>query len=210
MRKEGSYTKWTPEMDAQLSELFPVNRSKDVAIIMGITTTAVVNRAHQKGLKKESAYILLRWAENIEALKKSGKAYKFEKGHKPVQTGTRLSEETKRKISASLMNRNHQRHNELTLGSERVDIHGYTRVKVEGQRLLAYKHRYLWEQAHGPIPAGHAVIFADGNRSNFDLSNLVCVSKGELAIKNNFKKYGPEIAESILLLSQIKRKLKEI
>jgi hypothetical protein len=49
-----------------------------------------------------------------------------------------------------------------------------------------------------------AVIFADGDKTNFAPENLVCVSRGDLAILNRNKKYGREIAENVLLLSKLK------
>lgn len=39
------------------------------------------------------------------------------------------------------------------------------------------KHRVIYEQAYGPIPDGHLVVFLDGNRENFDLDNLYCCSR---------------------------------
>ena len=36
------------------------------------------------------------------------------------------------------------------------------------------KHRVIYENAHGPIPEGHLVVFLDGDRNNFDLDNLYC------------------------------------
>ena len=43
----------------------------------------------------------------------------------------------------------------------------------------------LWEQRHGrPVPDGHLVLFADGDRRNFDPANLLLVSRAELAVMN--------------------------
>lgn len=46
------------------------------------------------------------------------------------------------------------------------------------------KHRYVWEQAHGPIPEGMMVIFLDGNTRNCELSNLALIVKEENVILN--------------------------
>jgi hypothetical protein len=48
------------------------------------------------------------------------------------------------------------------------------------------KHRLAWESANGKIPKGHKVIFADGDKSNFSLGNLLLVSGGELGVMNRF------------------------
>jgi hypothetical protein len=41
------------------------------------------------------------------------------------------------------------------------------------------KHSVIWEAANGKIPKGHIIIFADRNKTNFDIENLLPVSKRE-------------------------------
>ena len=43
------------------------------------------------------------------------------------------------------------------------------------------KGRWVWEQADGPIPAGHVVAYVDGDPSNCNLDNL-SLSFGEGAV----------------------------
>jgi hypothetical protein len=64
-------------------------------------------------------------------------------------------------------------------GSEISTAQGYVYVKTVGGRWRL-KHRQIWEAAHGPIPKGRLVKFADGDRSNFSLDNLVLVSRSEI------------------------------
>ena len=40
-------------------------------------------------------------------------------------------------------------------------------------------HRYLWEQANGPIPEGMVIHHVDGDNRNNDLTNLVLVTPQE-------------------------------
>ena len=55
---------------------------------------------------------------------------------------------------------------------------GFTYDKDEaGNRRR--KHHLIWEKAYGPIPKGHLVIFADGNRDNFSLENLILISRSK-------------------------------
>lgn len=49
-----------------------------------------------------------------------------------------------------------------------------TWVKTEKGWVL--KQNYIWEKENGPIPKNHVVIFADGDKDNFDINNLRCVS----------------------------------
>lgn len=71
------------------------------------------------------------------------------------------------------------------IGDERIE-NGYVLVKVsdiKGSRQKRNaainwvpKQRLIWEQHYGKIPEGHQVIFLDGDKSNFDIDNLCCVS----------------------------------
>jgi len=54
----------------------------------------------------------------------------------------------------------------------------YMFVKTgEGGRRL--RHLVLWEEKHGKVPKGHFVIFADGDRRNVTLDNLLLVTRAE-------------------------------
>ena len=70
------------------------------------------------------------------------------------------------------------------VGSERVNVDGYIEVKVKDPNVWDLKHRIAWEQVHGEIPKGHAVIFGDGNKFNLDINNLILVSRAQLATLN--------------------------
>jgi hypothetical protein len=45
-------------------------------------------------------------------------------------------------------------------------------------------HRHLWEQAHGPIPRGHLVVFRNGNTLDCRLENLELITLRENADRN--------------------------
>lgn len=70
------------------------------------------------------------------------------------------------------------------VGSERISKDGYLEVKVADPRTWRGKHRLVWEAANGPVPEGHAVIFADGNPLNIDIDNLLLISRAELLVAN--------------------------
>ncbi len=76
------------------------------------------------------------------------------------------------------------------IGSEWINKDGYVEVKFSnkpGPRKNRWKgkHILIWEKENGPVPQGHVVIFADGNRENIKLSNLILVSRKELAVLNH-------------------------
>jgi hypothetical protein len=67
------------------------------------------------------------------------------------------------------------------IGAQRVSDKSNTKIKIK-PGVWAFKHFLIWEAAHGPIPEGHTVIFADRNNQNFDLDNLLLVSRRELIV----------------------------
>ncbi|MDR3061267.1 MAG: HNH endonuclease [Dysgonamonadaceae bacterium] len=80
--------------------------------------------------------------------------------------------------------------NTMPLWSERINADGYVEIKYAEKsgppkNRWKGKHVLIWEKANGPVPKGHVVIFADGNRQNFKLENLILVSRKELAVLNH-------------------------
>jgi hypothetical protein len=84
----------------------------------------------------------------------------------------------------------------------------YWYVKVAEPNKWKMKHILVWESIHGPRPAGHNVVFADGNRHNFDPLNLVLVSKKQNAImcKSGLHGGGAESVEVGKLIADVKMK----
>ena len=68
-------------------------------------------------------------------------------------------------------------HNTLPIGSEHLETDGFIRVKIADPDIWEQKHRLIWQQANRPIEKDEIVVFLDGNRKNFDLSNLRCISR---------------------------------
>ena len=87
---------------------------------------------------------------------------------------------------------------------------GYVFVKTEetprgGQWNYKQKHRVLWEAENGPVPAGHILMFLDGDRQNCDLGNLELVTREELGImiKMNLRSEFAEITKTGILIARV-------
>ena len=98
------------------------------------------------------------------------------------------------------------------LESERVDKEGSVLIKIKEPNIWELKHRFLWKQANGEIPKSSVIIFADGDKTNFDLSNLICISKNELRQLNCYKlkKDDAELTKVGIGIVKLKAKLYEI
>jgi len=108
--------------------------------------------------------------------------------------------------------------NHREIGSERLDSDGYILVKIQdgkGHKNWTLKHRLIWESMYGNIPTGYKVMFADGNKRNFDIKNLILVSNAEELImnQNKFIKNNADLTKVGLNIARIinrvnKRKVK--
>ena len=64
---------------------------------------------------------------------------------------------------------------------------GYILVKADDVADWQPLHKIIWEAENGPIPEGHVLTFADGNRQNCDISNLILVTKAERVMMSKYK-----------------------
>ena len=99
--------------------------------------------------------------------------------------------------------------NALPVGTERIRKDGITEIKHAEPNQWRSKHALIYEQHHGPIPNGFVVIFADSNRMNFALDNLVLVTRAELARLNqqHYRQEKPELKPAVLALVRLECKM---
>lgn len=130
------------------------------------------------------------WNKGMKGLDIGGKETQFKKGQRPV--------------------------NYRPIGSEMIDKEGYTRIKISDHgtypQRWKLKHRILWENINGPIPEGHALIFADGDKRNIDLDNLILVSRQQLARINQHSLISSdaELTKTGVILAEIMTKVGEL
>lgn len=99
-----------------------------------------------------------------------------------------------------------KKHFSIPMHSEHVDSQGYTLVKVSDRKNgksknWKLKHLLIWEEAYGEIPKGYSVMFLDGDKTNFNLDNLVCVSNGIIVTlnKKNWRNDNAEVTRAGVL-----------
>ena len=98
------------------------------------------------------------------------------------------------------------------VGSERIDSNEYTLIKVAEPNKWVFKHRMIYEQKYGEIPKSAVIIFADGNKNNLNIDNLLCVTRDELKVLNKCRLISsvPELTKTGLNVAKLKIKLAEI
>jgi hypothetical protein len=105
--------------------------------------------------------------------------------------------------------------NRLPIGSERIDSKGgYIYVKKQDGHLnknWKQKHVFIWEEKNGPIPKGHCILFGDSDKRNFDIDNLICVSRKQLARlnQNGLIQKDTELTKTGIVIADIQSKIGE-
>jgi hypothetical protein len=131
----------------------------------------------------------------------------FKKGHIPANKGKKGTggwEPTQFK-------KGHKPVNYRPVGSERINVDGYIEIKVADPNKWQPKHKVIWEQANGPIPKGHALVFGDSNKLNLDINNLILVSRKQLLIlnRNNLIQKDAELTRTAVVIADIYSKIGE-
>lgn len=116
-------------------------------------------------------------------------------------------------------------HNTKGSGHERIDSKdGYTIVIVDetnpwtgAKTRPVHKHRWLWEQQHGPIPDGMVLKCLDGEKLNTDPSNWELVPRALLPRLNGgprnvhiaYDSAPQELKPSILAVAKLAHQVRE-
>ena len=205
---------WTPEEDARLRELYPDRPSKDVARMLGRSLSSTSARATEFGLKKSAAYLASPASGRLYG--QNGKATRFQKGHEPANKGLRRPGFAPGRMRETQFKPGqHPKRWDpdfYVLGALRVSTEGYIEMRTSfdpggcGWSLL---HRILWEDAHGPVPRTHALVFKDGDRLNVELDNLEVITRAELMRRNTIHNLPAPLKSTITVLGQLKRRIRE-
>lgn len=103
------------------------------------------------------------------------------------------------------------------IGEEQIQKDGYIFIKVNDkpnarQDNWMPKQQYIYEQYHNvKVPEKSVVIFADGNYRNFDIDNLVMVTRSELLYLNQHHLIynDAELTKTGVLIAKVSRAASE-
>ena len=142
---------------------------------------------------------------------RGGEETRFKKGNIPWNKGKTV--ELSPNSKAHQFTKGNIPPNANPIGHEYVDPDGYTWVRVSCQYVTASgkrktyiaKHKLIWEQTYGKIPYGHKIIFLDGDKSNFDINNLMLVTDAEHLemIRCDLRSTDSEITKAGALVAKI-------
>lgn len=193
------------------------------------TKTAVYVKANRMGLRKrpvegrgDKCERMVKWSKEPEMT-----AWMLEHDH--GQRVDALSEEFRKRFGFGLVRAQvnlfraehgtQTRHSRrggrprVPVGTERTSKDGYVVIKVREEATVpmskdnwALKHVWVWEEHNGPLPDGHMVFFADGNKRNFDAENLVAVPRRLVGVMNGLgvKWHDRDTLIAVMMMAEIR------
>ena len=175
--------KWTEEELNFLRENYPIYEINKLLVVFNNHFNLNVSKGQLKGILNKYKI-------------KCGRSSQWQKGQEAWNKGKTwddyMSKEGQANSRKTTFKNGDLPSNTVPVGTEGL-YKGYIVVKTDdcncanSRDRWKFKHRLIYEEAYGPIPEDHAVIFADGNNRNFDLNNLILVSNHELLMMNGNK-----------------------
>lgn len=80
----------------------------------------------------------------------------------------------------------------------------WIRISKANWKML---HVKIWEDANGPVPEGHCIMFIDGNSMNTALENLRLISNQDKILMNSIHNLPGDLKDVIMLRGRVKRKI---
>lgn len=121
---------------------------------------------------------------------KTGRTGQFEKGMTPANKGRPCPEGVGGRhpnARKTQFRKGQEPHNTKGPGHESIGDDGYVWIVTDrinpwtgASTWRVHKHRWLWEQANGPVPEGYVLKSLDGDKLNTDPSNWEAVPRGLL------------------------------
>jgi hypothetical protein len=220
----GPRSYWTRGELALLRSMYPQAHGEDVAAWLGRSIGQVYAAAKAACIKKSDEYLSSVSSGRIQRGKQNAAmiATRFQPGQEPWNKGThymaggRSAETRFKKGSMS----GAAQHKYVPIGTHRLSKDGYLERKLTDDPKLYPARRWVpvarivWEAEHGPIPAGHMVIFKPGQRTavleQITADRLECISRAENARRNHPRSRSPELARLVQLKGAITRQVNRI
>lgn len=202
---------WTRREAVFLKREYPNRQTKLIAADLDRSTGSVGQKALLMGLHKSAAFLSGNASGRLRNGTSTGSAHRFQKGHATWNKGM-LGLDIGGK--ATRFKKGDKPHTWRPIGSERVTFDGILQRKLTdtGSTPRDWKavHVMVWEEANGPVPPGHVVVFKNGDRTDRALENLECVSRPELMRRNSYHtRYPKEIGLAIQLRGALMRQINQ-
>lgn len=220
-------TRWTPVMLQQLREWYPHHTTAVVAGALDVSEYAVNNKAQTLGLRKSAEHMASDRAGRIQKGRQDPRmqATQFKPGQKSWSAGTKGVVGVQPNCRATQFKPGNRPQTWVPVGSYRIVPGGSDRTTLMLERKVNDLpgpnhvrwhpvHRLVWEEANGPVPKGHIVVFKPGMRTTvleeITLDRLELVSRAEHARRNHPRNISPELGRLVAIKGAITRQVNRI
>lgn len=203
---------WSEEEEAILRDRYPHESTQALAAELRRTVLSVYQRARQLGLNKSEAYMASPAACRLRRGDNPGVAFRFPKGHVPSNKGTRRPGWAPGRMKETQFKPGVPSWRTMPVGSTRT-VDGYVYRKVSDTQNVPWtknwklEHHIVWEQANGPIPSGHMLVFVNGEATDIRIDNLECITRQEHMRRHTVHNLPKPLASTIQLLGALNRQI---
>lgn len=202
---------WSPVEVEFLREVYPHYATSLIAAAYGKSINRINAKASQLGLKKTAVYLASPDACRLRRGDNVGARYRFPKGHVPANKGLRRPGWTAGRMAETQFKKGQKPHTWRPIGTEVVNVDGYLVRKMSDTgyppRDWVPVHRLLWTKRRGPIPAGHKIVFKNGNKADIRVGNLELVTDAEMMRRNTVHNLPKPLVRVIQLRGVLNRKI---
>ena len=206
---------WTEAERGEVRRRYPHERTADIARDLNRSAGAVFGEASSMGIHKTPEF--MRTIHGAQ-LKQAGVSHRFHAAQTPWnkgKSGSTGNHPNTQRTQFKAGRRPEEARNYQPIGSVRICKDGYLERKVSDDttvypsRRWTGVHRLVWEEANGPIPPGHIVVFRPGMATTdpalITIDRVELITRAELMRRNTRHNLPEEIKELVILKYRITR-----
>lgn len=200
---------WEPDEIDLVMWCYEDTPNSELAELLGRPVSSIYRIAGKLDLHKSPEVIAAIFREKMKR-DHPARHFQFPKGHIPANKGKKNPGFAAGRMGETQFKKGQMNYNVMPIGSTRK-IDGYLYRKISDVRYVPHtvnwkpEHILLWERKRGPVPAGHCLVFKDGNRENICMKNLELISRQDLMRRNTIHNLPEPLKELIRLNGSIKR-----
>jgi hypothetical protein len=194
---------------------YPTDDTKEIASDLDITVDSIYKIVARFNVKKCQEYLNDWRLSGRGRMIEAGKASRFKKGQKSWNKDKSpkdyMPSESYDKIKTTQFKKgglppNTKHDGAISLRHDKSGVkYYYIRIAKAKWVLL---HQKIYQDAYGPIPKNHIIVFKDRNPLNVVLDNLECITREQNMHRNSFHRLTPEIKQTIKVLTKLKKTIR--
>jgi hypothetical protein len=202
---------WTGDEVATLRRLYATHTAHEISELIGWPAKSIWAKAERLGLRKPVQAIAERARRAMADPNHPGRRTQWGHGRAPWNLGRKGMPSLS---PATVFKPGKKPQTWCPVGSTRI-VDGILQRKLAdtGYSPADYVpvHRTVWEDAHGPVPAGMIVVFRPGRKTHDEaqitVDALECITRAANMLRNSSQRYGREVHQINQLRGAITRQI---